>query len=89
MDGVVREIKAKIENLGVEMSIDNTKWKFNTMLPVDETALLVESEKDLQKLVKEFRNVCVRRKLKFNVGRSTVMVFDKRKSEVIGFANKY
>ncbi len=29
MDGVVREMKVKIGNLGVEMSIDNTKLKLN------------------------------------------------------------
>ncbi len=36
------------------------------------TLLLAESEKDLKKLVNEFSNVCVRRKLKVNVGKSKV-----------------
>ncbi len=51
MDGVVREMKAKIGNLGEEMSTDDTKWKLNTMLFTDDTVLLAKSEKDLQRLV--------------------------------------
>ncbi len=61
MAGVVREMKAKIGNLGVVMSIDNTKWKLNTKLFADDTVLLTESEKDTQKLVNEFSNVCVKK----------------------------
>ncbi len=71
MNGVIREMKAKIGNLG----IDNAKWKFSNhvhytrflhyMIPsgthpshtrksrntciVDDTVLLAEREKDLQK----------------------------------------
>jgi len=89
MDRVVREIKAKVGNVGVEMIIDKTKWKLNTILFVDDTVLLAESIKDLQKLVKEFSTVCVRRKLKVNVSKSKVMVFERRKSEVIEFADQY
>ncbi len=37
MDEVVRTMKAKIVYLDVEMSIDNTKWKFNTVLFADDT----------------------------------------------------
>ncbi len=42
MDGVVRKMKATVDNVGVEMSIDNTKWKLNTILFVDDTVLLAE-----------------------------------------------
>ncbi len=45
----------------------------------DDTILITESEKALQKIVNEFSNVCVRKKLKVNVGKSKVMVFEKRK----------
>ncbi len=88
MDGVIREMKAKIGNLGIEMSIDNAKWNLSTILFADDTVLLAESEKVLQKLVNEFSNVCLRRKLKANVGKSKVMVFEKRKSEVNEFGNQ-
>ena len=46
-------------------------------------------KKDLQKLVNEFSTVCVRRKLKVNVSKSKVMVFERRKSEIIQFADQY
>ena len=42
---------------------------------VDDTVLLAESEGELQRLVDEFYNVCGRRKLRVNVGRSKVMFF--------------
>ncbi len=35
-------MKAKIGNLGAEMSIDNTKWKLNTLSFADDTVLLAE-----------------------------------------------
>ncbi len=59
------------------------------MLFADDTVLPAESEQDLQKLVNEFSNLCVRRKLKVNVGKSKVMVSEKRKSKVIEFVNQY
>ncbi len=40
MDGIVKEVKAKIGNLGVEISIE---WKLNTMLFAGNTVLLPES----------------------------------------------
>ncbi len=72
------------------MSIDNAKWKISNKLFADDTVLLAESEKNLQKLVNKFSNVCERRKLKVNVGKSKVMVFEKRElSTVTAFANQY
>ncbi len=41
MDGVVKEMEAKIGNVGVEMSIDNEKQKFNIMMSADDTVLLL------------------------------------------------
>ncbi len=89
VDEVVREMKTKIGNLGEEMSTDNTKWKLNTMLFADDTILLEEREKDLQKLVNDFIKVCMWRNLKVTVGKSKVMVSEKRKSEVIEIENHY
>ncbi len=47
MDGVVRELKAEIGNIGVKMSVDNTKWKLNTMLFADDRVLLSQNRKYL------------------------------------------
>ncbi len=48
------------------------------MLFADDTVLLAESEGDLQRVVNEFYSGCKRRKLKVNVGKSKVMVFERR-----------
>lgn len=32
---IVREIKAKVRNVGVKISIENTEWKLNVVLFVD------------------------------------------------------
>ncbi len=62
-----------------EVEEDRQREKINNMLFADDTVLLAESEKDLQKLVNEFSNVCERRKLKVNVKKSKVMIFEKKK----------
>ncbi len=43
----------------------------------------------LQRVVSEFFSVCKRRKLKVNVGKSKVMVFERREEEVINFNTAY
>ncbi len=53
------------------------------------TLLLVESEKELQRVIDQFHNVCNRRKLRVNVGKSKVMVFERREIEVVDFRNPY
>ncbi|KAK3896274.1 hypothetical protein Pcinc_000018 [Petrolisthes cinctipes] len=55
----------------------------------DDTVLMAESERELQRVVDEFQSVYKRRKLKVNVGKSKVMVFEKTKTEVIDFATPY
>ncbi len=40
-------------------------------------------------MINEFYNVCKRRKLKVNAGKSRVMVFEKKKGEVIDFNIAY
>ncbi len=60
-----------------------------TCIFADDTVLLAESEGDLQRVVNEFFSVCTRRKLKVNAGRRKVMVFERRKEEVISFNTAY
>ena len=66
--------------------IDGRKWLLNTILFADDTVLLAESERELQRMVEVFDSVCKRRKLKVNVKKSKVMVFERSKSDVIDFA---
>ena len=48
------------------------RFEINQLLFAD-TAIVVDSEKKLCKLVSEFGRVCKRRKLRVNVGKSNVM----------------
>ena len=89
IDGVIREMKAKVGKVGARMNLEGVNWCLVASLFADDTVLMAESERELQMIVNEFHNVCKRRKLKVNVAKSKVMVFERRKSEVIDFANPY
>ena len=89
MDGVIREMKAKSGNVGAKMLEDENEWWMITSLFADDTVLFAESEQELQRVVNEFYNVCMRRNLKVNCDKSKVMVFERRKVEVIDFDTQY
>ena len=58
---------------GLELlSVIGGRFEINQLLFADDTALLADSEEKLCRLVSEFGRVCVRRKLKVNVGKSKV-----------------
>ena len=68
MDGVVREMKAKIgPGKGAKLQWEGERWWLVASFFADNTVLLAESEKELQSVVDEFSRVCERRKLKVNV----------------------
>ncbi len=56
-------------------------------LYADDTVLLAESERMLQRIVDELNRVCKRRKLKVNAGKSKVMVYEQE--QTINFAKPY
>ena len=49
-------------------------WNVNQLLHADDTGLFGNSRENLQRLLNEFDNVCKRRKLKVDVGKSKFMV---------------
>ncbi len=51
----------------------------------DDTVLLADSDRKLQRVVHEFYRVCVRKKLRVNAGKSMVMVFKGQEVEVLDF----
>ncbi len=51
--------------------------------------LLAESGREFQRVVNQFHSVCSRRKLRVNVVKSKVMVFERREVEVVDFGNPY
>ncbi len=50
---------------------------------------MAECEMELQRVVDQFYDVCRRRKLRVNLGKSKVMVFERRKVEVVEFGSPY
>ncbi len=74
MDGVVREVHARMLGRGLSLvNADGREWNLSQLLFADDTALVADSEGKLRKLVKEFGRVCKRRKLKVNESKSGVM----------------
>ena len=53
---------------------DGRDWRFPSLLYADDLVLCGESEKDLIAMVGRFAEVCRRRGLKVNAGKSKVMV---------------
>lgn len=48
VNGMVMDTKTKIENVGAEVSVDETKWKLNPVLFAE------AAEKELQTILHEF-----------------------------------
>ena len=71
MDGVVREVYAGVDGVGVRLERDLV---VSQLLFADDTALVAGSEEELQRLVSEFGRVCERRKLSVNVEKSKIMM---------------
>ena len=77
MDGVVKEVDARVMGRGVDLEWEGQKWKINKLLYADDAVLMADSEENLQRMVNVFEGVCMRRKLKVNVSKSKVMVVSK------------
>ena len=74
MDGVVREVNARVLGRGLRLKDENgLEWELNQLLFADDAVFVADSEEKLQRLVTDFGRVCERRKLKVNVGKSKVM----------------
>ena len=74
MDGVVREVNARVLQRGVRLISDaGMEWEVNQLLFADDTALVADSEVKLQRLVEEFGRVCKNRRLKVNIDKSKVL----------------
>ena len=76
MDGVVREVNARVCERGVELvnvGEVNQRMEVEQLLFADDAALVADSKEKLVRLIREFERVCNRRKLKINVGKSKVM----------------
>ncbi len=75
MDGCVREIKVRVQDLGARLNVRGVEQPVVASLYAGDTVLLAESKGMLQRIVDELDRVCNRRKLKVNAGKSKVMFF--------------
>ncbi len=86
MDGCIREMKVRVRDLGVKLNMRGVEQPLVAGLYADDTVLLAENERMLQRIVDEFDRVCKRRKLKVNAGKSKVMFFERAREQAIDFA---
>ena len=74
MDGVVREVNARVLGKGLELlNANGRRFEINLMLFLDDTALVADSEEQLCILGSGVGRLGKRRKLRVNVGKSKVM----------------
>ena len=70
IDGVVREVSARVLGRGLKLVDGNdSEWELNQLLFADDAVVVADSERKLCQLVTEFGRVCERRKLRVNVDR--------------------
>ncbi len=68
MDGCMREVRAKVRKIGAGLKLNGVDWSVTACLFADDTVLLAESERELQRVVDQFHNVRSR-KLRVMQGR--------------------
>ena len=73
----MREVNARIMNREVRLEDNGREWSVNTLVYANDTVLTAESRKGLARLVREFVEVCGRRKVRVTVSKSKVMVMSK------------
>ncbi len=89
MDGCIREMKARVRDLGTRLNVRGVEQPLVVGLYADDKVLLAESERMLQRIVDEFERVCKRSKLKVNAGKSKIMVFGRAREQTIDLAKPY
>ena len=62
---------------GVSFLGNVKEWRLPGLLYVNDLALCGESEEDLRVMVRRFTEVCRRRELKVNAGKSKMMVLNR------------
>ena len=76
MDGVMKEMKMGRGRRGVRFQEEVREWRLPGLLYADDLAICGESEEDLRAMVRWFAEVCRRRGLKVNAGKSKVIVLN-------------
>ena len=74
MDKVIKEMKMGMGRRGVRFLEEGREWKLPCLLYAYDLVLCGELEEELRVVVECFVNVCRRRVLKVNIGKSKVML---------------
>ena len=75
----MKEVKVGMRRRGVRLMEDEIEWRFPFFLYADDLVQCSESEEELRAMVGRFTEVCRRRGLKVNAGKSKVMVLNGEK----------
>ena len=77
MNAVMKELKMGIGGRGVRFQKKGREWRLTGLLYADDLVLWGELEEDLRAMMGRFAEVCRRRGLKINAGKSKVMVLNE------------
>ena len=73
-DAVIKEVKIGMRRRGVRFQGEEREWGLPGLLYAEELVLCSDSEEDLRAIVGRFIEVCRRRGLKVNAGKSNYAV---------------
>lgn len=84
-DDCRREMKARVDGLNSLLKVDDVEQSLMVDFSADSSELLAEIERMLMlpKIVVESDRTCKRRKLKVNVNKSKVIVFEREKEHTV------
>ena len=76
MDPVMKEVKIGMGRRGARFLEEGREWRLTGLLYADDFVLCGELEEELRVMVERYAEVCRRRGLKVNAGKSKVMVLN-------------
>ena len=79
MDTVMKELKMGMGRRGVRFQEEGIEWRLPGLLYADDLVLCGDLEEDLRAIVGRFIEVCRRRRLKVNAGKSKMIVLVGRR----------
>ncbi len=76
-----------MRKIGARLKLNGMEWSAAACLFADNTVLLAESERELQRVTDQCYSVCSRRQLRMNAGKNRVMVLQRKEVEVVNFGS--
>lgn len=86
MDGVVKKVNANVLVHGLEfLEADGWNLHMILLLVADDTTVMSDSNEKLSRVVSKHGRICERRKLRVDVGKSVVMLWNDEASKISFF----